>query len=117
MSPPTLQETLSELEGTLEDERQALRTLQRAEIDQAAARKVALEQRLREFAASKASLGPAERKSLERVRGAAQRNMMLLIHARACVRGALAAVSGSLEGAYPTVRVQSVAPLRLDIRR
>jgi beta-glucosidase-like glycosyl hydrolase len=117
MGLPTLQETLSELEGTLEDERQALRTLRRAEIDQAAARKVALEQRLREFAASKASLGAAERKSLERVRRAAQRNMMLLIHARACVRGALAAVRGSFEGAYPTQRALAVAPLRLDVRR
>jgi hypothetical protein len=117
MSLPTFQETLSELEGTLEEERQALRTLRRDEIDRAAARKVALELRLREFATSKASLGAAERKSLERVRGAAQRNMMLLIHARACVRGALAAVRGSFEGAYPTSRAPAVAPLRLDIRR
>jgi hypothetical protein len=117
MSSPTIQETLTELEGTLEEERQALRTLRRVEIDQAASRKVALEQRLRELTASKVSLGATERKSLERVRSAAQRNMMLLIHARACVRGALAAVSGSLEGAYPTARAPSVAPLRLDLRR
>jgi len=117
MSLPDFQETLTELEGTLEDERRALRTLRRAAIDEAAGRKVALEKRLRELAASKVSLGPTERKSLERVRGAAQRNMMLLIHARTCVRGALAAVSGCLDGAYPTIRAPAVAPLRLDIRR
>ncbi len=117
MSQPSFQETLAELEGTLEDERLALRTLRRAAIDEAASRKVALEQRLRELAASKVTLGPTERKTLERVRGAAQRNMMLLIHARACVRGALASVSGALDGAYPTVRTPTVAPLRLDIRR
>lgn len=117
MSLPNLQETLSELESTLEDERRALRTLQSGEIGQTAARKVALEKRLRELAGSKVSLGATERKSLERVRGAAQRNMMLLIHARACVRGALAAVSGSVDGAYPTNRALAVAPMRLDVRR
>jgi hypothetical protein len=117
MSLPNFQETLTELEGTLEEERLALRTLQRPAIDEAAARKVALEQRLRELAASKVSLGASERKMLERVRRAAQRNMILLIHARTCLRGALAAVGGCLDGAYPAARAPSVAPLRLDVRR
>jgi hypothetical protein len=117
MSPANFQETLAELEGTLADERLALRTLHKEKIEQAAARKVALEQRLRELAASNAPLGVLERKALERVRGVARRNMMLLIHARKCVRGAMAAVSGCPEGAYPTIRAPAFAPLRVDIRR
>ena len=61
MSLPALQEILAELEGVLEDERLALRTLHGEKIDQAVARKVALEERLREVAAAGATFGPAER--------------------------------------------------------
>lgn len=119
MSPPSLQEVLAELEVTLETERQALRTLRGAGIDAAAARKVALEEKLREFGASRKAFGPAELRALERVRDATRRNMVLLVHARACVRGALAAARGCVEGGYPTSRVSSAAaaPLRLDLKR
>jgi hypothetical protein len=118
MAPRNLQETLAELEGTLEEERQALRTLRTAAIDEAAARKTVLERCLREYASSHGPLGGAERNALERVRVAAKRNMVLLVHARSCVRGALAAVTGSLSGAgYPMANTPRVAPLRFDVRR
>ena len=115
----SLGEILAELEATLEDERQALRTLHGPRIDEAAARKVALEERLRTLTASGASLTATERGALERVRSATRRNMVLLVHARACVRGALAAARGCVEGAYPAARssAASGAPLRVDIRR
>ncbi|HLK39060.1 MAG TPA: hypothetical protein VKU41_20000 [Polyangiaceae bacterium] len=118
MPPTSLQDVLAELEGTLETERLALRTLQGAGIDAAAARKVVLEEKLREFGASREAFGPAELRALERVRSATRRNMVLLVHARACVRGALAAARGSVEGGYPAARAPSAAaPLRLDLKR
>lgn len=117
MSSPTLQQTLMDLESTLEDEREALRTLNGPKIDDTASRKAVLEQRLRTHAASGTPLAPQERQMLGRIRAAARQNLLLLVHARACVRGAIAAIQGCLDGAYPMAPAAAVAPLRVDVRR
>jgi hypothetical protein len=110
-----LRQTLSEIEQVLEEERAALRILDLPAIDVAATRKLQLESRLRELLPS-GSLGSKERALLERVRKTAGANQLLLVHARACVRGALALASGQPAEPYAQRTLSSPGPVRVNLK-
>jgi hypothetical protein len=95
----SLRETLSALEALLEREQRALVALDRGAIDDAANEKTKLEAQLRALMDSGVALrGDEARVSAERVRLLAQKNQVLLVHARACLRGVLALATGQAAG-------------------
>jgi len=113
-----LDETLSAIHRVLTDEYAALCKLDGPSIDDAVARKVELNEKLRALI-GQGVISKEQRESLTRVRAAAQKNQALLVHARACVRGALAAACGISDGAVYSQRSaasNSEAPLRLNMR-
>src|SRR5262245_31782532 len=79
-------EVLLDLERLLAAERDALVRLDRDAIEGFAARKLELDQQLRDCVAVQ-PLAASERALLERVRQAALSNQLLLAHARSCVQG------------------------------
>ena len=110
-----IQETLRELEEILEQERKALRTLDMAVIDAAAERKRELDKSLNDLVAEGRGPSVADAPVLERVVAVAKENQLLLVHARACVRGALALLTGNQPDGYHPSATPAV-PARVDIR-
>ncbi len=92
---------LQDLERVLVEERSAIRKLDIDGIDNAATRKLELEAKLSAKIADGQTATMADHATLERVRAAARANQLLLVHARACIRGVVAIVSGRLPDAYP----------------
>jgi hypothetical protein len=115
--PESATEVLLALEGVLREEHAALRVLDRERIEQAAERKLELDERLRSLSAGSA-LKKGDLDLLRRVREAALKNQLLIVHARACVQGVLSMVAGDTFSAYPGAKPARVAPapLRLDVR-
>lgn len=107
--------TLAEIQDVLEAERVALRTLDLPGIELAAERKKQLEERLREFGA-KGPLAEDERIAVSKVRDAALANQLLLVHARSCVRGALALATGQSSEPYAHASSASAGPLRVNLK-
>lgn len=108
---------LVELENLLSEEHKALLALDRDAIESAGERKLTLDRRLRAAACSappRAEHLPA----LVRVKRAALRNQLLLVHARASVQSVLSMVSGTQLSTYPGATPARAAPpaLRVDFR-
>jgi hypothetical protein len=94
-------------------ERSALRALDQAAIEAAMNEKLTLDAELRRIA-DRDGLRPHDRARLEEVRLQADHNRLLLSHARSCVQGVLAALTGgALDGA---TRPSAPKPLKLSIR-
>ena len=104
-----MHDILQELERILVEERSAIRKLDVEGIDHAAAKKTELEGKLTAAIGRGESPTKDDHALLERVRSCARANQLLLVHARACVRGVVAIVSGRLPDAYPA-SVGAVAP-------
>ena len=104
-----LHDVLLDLSCVLAAERRALITLDGAGIDDAAVAKERLDAELRHHLgeAIDAELAPL----LLRVRSAARENQLLVAHARATVRDALALATGDLGG-----RRGSGPAIRLDVK-
>jgi hypothetical protein len=117
----TLQE-LDEIAGALHrvlsDEFAALKRLDAAAVEHAAACKEVLVEKLAALR-NKLPDEPGVRATIGRIQAASQANQALLIHARTCLRGAIELASGaSLEPAsYSRTPGGGPAPaLRVDIR-
>jgi len=108
--------TLGALEQVLKDEYQALTRLDGAEIEKATLVKQSLDAKLRGFAGELPDR-PAIRASLDRLRTSAQVNQALLIHARACLRGAIETAGGGSSEPLSYARPLSLsAPVRINLR-
>jgi hypothetical protein len=103
-----MHDILTALERVLVEERSAIRKLDTAGIDAAASKKIELEARLSACMQSGEGLSKGDRRTLERVCAAARANQLLLVHARACVRGVVSILRGTLPDGYPA---PSTAPL------
>jgi hypothetical protein len=113
-----LDEIAGALHRVLSDEFTALKKLDAGAVERAAACKELLIEKL---AALRAKLPdqPEVRATIGRIQAASQANQALLIHARACLRGALELASGAnMEPAsYSRTPGSGPAPaLRVDIR-
>jgi hypothetical protein len=100
---------LTELEHVLVEERSAIRKLDTDNIERMATKKLELEGKLTGAIAAGKKATKEDHAILERVRAAARANQLLLVHARACVRGVVALVSGKMPDAYPSVVSPAVA--------
>lgn len=111
-----LEETLSTLEDVLASELKALKCLDAAGIDTATSQKLALDAKLRSFG-GKLPNRPGIRESMTRLRSAAQVNQALLIHARACLKGAIEMASGGAVESISYARpLSESAPVRINLR-
>ncbi len=111
-----LEETLSTLEAVLATEFKALKCLDAAGIETATSQKLILDAKLRSFVGNVPDR-PAIRESMTRLRSAAQVNQALLIHARACLRGAIEMASGgSVESISYARPLSESAPVRINLR-
>ena len=94
MNDAELTQTLESLESVLAREFRALVALDGDAIEQTTAEKLQLEEALR--AAPTPATGTLRlRSSLERVKASAQINQALMVHARACIHGALRIATGT----------------------
>ena len=98
-----MHDILKDLEHLLVEERSAIRKLDTTTIELAAIKKTELETKLSAAIAAGEKATKGDHEILERVRAAARANQLLLVHARACVRGVVALVSGKMPDAYPSV--------------
>lgn len=117
MASSDLDDSLGELERLLEEERVALRELDRDAIDRIASSKLELCERLSAHARTKglvsSSSGSTERSRLDRIRHKALYNQVLLVHARDSVKGVLALLTGEASGSS---RLGSSDGHRLSVR-
>jgi hypothetical protein len=109
----TLMQVLEETGDVLVRERKALRDLDPIAIDETAAQKVRLCAELATMMPA-TDMTSAEREALEQVRGAAQQNQLLLVHARGCVARALALATGQTHEGYAE-RPGSPAPTAVRV--
>ena len=94
MTDAELTQTLESLESVLAREFRALVALDGDALEQTTAQKLALEEALR--AAPMPVTGDLRVKSsLERIKHSAQVNQALMVHARACIQGALRLATGA----------------------
>lgn len=111
--------TLDELDELLDKERVALRTLDTEAIELATRAKVALDERMRELGKMR-RFDVSHLERLNALRERAVHNQLLYAHARACVRGAIAAATGGEELTYrpPTQPPAGTTtnPVRVDVR-
>jgi hypothetical protein len=117
----TLQE-LDEIAGALHrvlsDEFAALKKLDTEAVERAAALKETLIEKLASLK-SKLPDQPGVRKTIAQIQIASQANQALLIHARACLRGAIELASGAAMESPSYSRTPGSGPapaLRVDIR-
>ena len=113
-----LDEIAGALHRVLADEFEALKKMDADAVERAAGLKEALIEKL---AALKAKLPdhPSVRATIGRIQVASQANQALLIHARACLRGAIEIASGSAmeRASYSRTPGSGPAPaLKVDIR-
>ena len=111
-----LRQLLNELAGLLAEEHLALRKLDRTGIEHAAERKLDLSSRISDARAQN-PVGDDCKELLEKIKADAMTNQLLLVHARACVHGALALVHQQAPDVGPPVgRTKSTAPLAVSIK-
>ena len=110
-----LTERLLELEALLAEESAALKRLDRDAIDASATRKLEIFERLQALLQCGAAT-PAHQPQLERVHKAALHNQLLLVHARDCVRGTLALLTGEPAGARPSKPPAAPGGMRINVR-
>lgn len=113
-----LDEIASALHRVLSDEFAALKRLDAETVERAAACKEVLTEKLAALR-NKLPDEPGVRATIGRIQVASQANQALLIHARACLRGALELSSGATiePASYSRTPGSGPAPaLRVDIR-
>jgi hypothetical protein len=113
-----LDEVAEALHRVLGDEFAALKKLDAAAVERAAASKELLIEKLAALR-NKLPDQPGVRATIGRIQAASQANQALLIHARACVRGALELASGATIESASYSRTPASGPataLRFDIR-
>jgi hypothetical protein len=113
-----LDEIAGALHRVLSDEFAALKKLDADAVERAAATKELLIEKLLALK-SKLPDKPEVRATIGRIQVASQANQALLIHARACLRGALELASGSTMESPSYSRTPGSGPapaLRVDIR-
>lgn len=111
-----LKRLLEELQELLTEERLALRKLDRTGIELATERKLDLSARISE-ARAQSPVRDDCKELLEMVKASAMTNQLLLVHARACVHGALALVHQQPPDIGPAMgRTKSTAPLAVSIK-
>jgi hypothetical protein len=110
-----LRTILAQIDQVLEAERVALKTLDLPGIELAAERKQQLEEQLRTCTAG-VELGAEDRDAVLKVRTTALGNQLLLVHARACVRGALALATGQPAEPYAQHSNSTPGPVRVNLR-
>lgn len=113
-SPAEAGALLGRLSALLDEERSALLALDHERVQALADAKAELGDALR-------ALGPAlqaaDAAEIERLRGAARRNQLLLVHARDCVRQALGVLTGEASPTYGSDSVRAPAEgVRLNLR-
>ena len=113
-----LDEVAGALHRVLADEFEALKKMDAVAVEHAAVLKEALIEKL---AALKSKLPdhPGVRATISRIQVASQANQVLLVHARACLRGAIELASGSAmeRASYSRTPASGPAPaLKVDIR-
>jgi hypothetical protein len=116
MRPTTLLSTLRELEDTLATETDALRALDTPAIEAMAKKKESLNGNLRAFVDGGGKVSSEEAAILKRARGVAQSNQLLIVHARSCIRDALALVTGEKPAGYGAPRASKASAVCLDMR-
>lgn len=109
---PPVDEVARLLRSLLDAERAAIRTRSSEAILKTAEQKEALLQTLQRHAA--AGQGPAVRDALRELVPALRQNLVLLAHARDCLRDAIEAVRGEVLPPVPTVNAS--VPLRPGMR-
>jgi hypothetical protein len=116
MKDTELTETLEALEGVLAREFRALVDLDGEALERTTAEKRELDNKLR--ALGKPLPAPPKVKStLERIRASAHVNQALLVHARACIQGALRIATGtSNEPASYARAPEPLSPIRVNVR-
>jgi hypothetical protein len=111
-----LEETLSTLEEVLASEFKALKCLDAAGIENATSQKLLIDAKLRSFGGQLPDR-PEVRESIVRLRSAAQVNQALLIHARACLKGAIETANGGVVESISFARpLSESAPVRINLR-
>ena len=113
-----LDEIAGELHRVLGDEFEALKRLDAAAVERAAASKEVLIEKLAALR-NRLPNEPSVRATLSQIQIASQANQALLIHARACLRGAIELASGAAMEPAAYSRTPGGAPaaaLRVDIR-
>jgi hypothetical protein len=113
-----LDEIAGALHRVLSDEFAALKRLDAEGVERAAACKEVLTEQLAALR-NKLPDQPGVRATIARIQTASQANQVLLVHARACVRGAIEVASGNAmdPASYSRTPGSSPSPaLRVDIR-
>jgi len=113
-----LDEIAGALHRVLSDEFEALKKLDAEAVERAATLKEALIEKLVALK-SKLPDQPGVRRTIGKIQIASQANQALLIHARACLRGALELASGAAIDSPSYSRTPGSGPapaLRVDIR-
>jgi len=112
----TLKRLLEELDGLLTEEHLALRKLDRSGIELATQKKLDLSALIGE-ARAKSPVTSDCKELLEKVKASAMTNQLLLVHARACVHGALALVHQQPPEIGPALgRTKTTSPLAVSIK-
>ena len=112
----TLHSLIEELDQLLVEERRSLEKLDRRGIESASERKLELCQRLEE-ARKHTPVSKDSEALLTRVQDTARTNHLLLVHARACVRGALSLLQKEpLPEGPASARASTSTPLAVSIK-
>ncbi len=114
-APLDLTSTLARLERLLEREHAALEVLDHEALDAATEEKLSLHEALLHAGTD---VSAEQREALERIHRSALANQLLLVHARACVRGILAlAIGAPAPDLVPSPGGGTApAPVRVDFR-
>jgi hypothetical protein len=117
MNDKELTETLEALEGVLAREFRALVTLDGKAIEMTTTEKRDLDDKLRALGRP-VSASPAVNSALQRIKLAAHTNQALLVHARACLQGALRITTGAMSEppSYARSREEAFSPVRVNTR-
>jgi hypothetical protein len=110
---------LTETEQVLRDEHEALCRLDAVAIEEATAKKLLLRDRLAALGAAGKPAASA-RKRLVAIKKAAQQNHGMLLHARACIQGAIDVVAGRRTGPCTYRKAPpsgaTTEPLRVNVK-
>jgi hypothetical protein len=116
MKDTELTDTLKALEGVLAREFRALVDLDGEALERTTAEKRELDNQLR-AQPRPLSATPQVKSALERIKASAHVNQALLVHARACIQGALRIATGaSNEPASYARAPEGLSPMRVNVR-
>jgi hypothetical protein len=116
MKDSELTDTLEALEGVLAREFRALVALDGPALERTTAEKRDLDEKLRAVSRPLPAL-PKVKSALERIKSAAHTNQVLLVHARACIQGALRIATGAMSDPPSYARTpEGFSPVRVNTR-